>query len=150
VRIDSGDLSAHARSVRRILDDGALEATTIFASGNIDEHTSPRCWRPARRSTASVSAPRSAPRWTCPRSTRCTSCRPAPGGKRSEGKTHWPGAKRLAPVPPLVALRAWHAQQIAALPEPLRALEPAREPNPVHVTQRLRRLGAEADAQVLP
>jgi nicotinate phosphoribosyltransferase len=38
VRIDSGDLAAHARNVRRILDDGRLEAVKIFASGNLDEH----------------------------------------------------------------------------------------------------------------
>ncbi len=38
VRIDSGDLAAHARKVRRILDDGGLETATIFASGNLDEY----------------------------------------------------------------------------------------------------------------
>jgi nicotinate phosphoribosyltransferase len=37
VRIDSGDLGAHAREVRRILDDGGLAATRILASGNLDE-----------------------------------------------------------------------------------------------------------------
>lgn len=37
VRIDSGDLSAHARRVRRILDDGGLYHVTIFASGDMDE-----------------------------------------------------------------------------------------------------------------
>ncbi|HAK95899.1 MAG TPA: nicotinate phosphoribosyltransferase [Planctomycetes bacterium] len=38
VRIDSGDLGALARSVRRILDGGGLGAVKIFASGNLDEH----------------------------------------------------------------------------------------------------------------
>ncbi len=37
VRLDSGDLGALARSVRRILDDGGLQSTTIFASGDLDE-----------------------------------------------------------------------------------------------------------------
>ena len=37
VRLDSGDLAEHARRVRRILDEGGLQATTIFASGNLDE-----------------------------------------------------------------------------------------------------------------
>lgn len=37
VRIDSGDLAAHARAVRRILDDGGCRGTTILASGNLDE-----------------------------------------------------------------------------------------------------------------
>jgi nicotinate phosphoribosyltransferase len=38
VRIDSGDLAALSRAVRKILDDGGLHATTIFASGSLDEH----------------------------------------------------------------------------------------------------------------
>ncbi|MBP9654656.1 MAG: nicotinate phosphoribosyltransferase [Rhodocyclaceae bacterium] len=38
VRIDSGDLGAHARSVRRILDEGGLPTVKIFASGNLDEY----------------------------------------------------------------------------------------------------------------
>ena len=37
VRLDSGDLGALARSVRRILDEGGLADVTIFASGNLDE-----------------------------------------------------------------------------------------------------------------
>jgi nicotinate phosphoribosyltransferase len=37
VRLDSGDLIALSKSVRRILDDGGLRDTTIFASGGIDE-----------------------------------------------------------------------------------------------------------------
>jgi len=38
VRLDSGDLGALARSVRRILDEGGLADVTIFASGNLDEY----------------------------------------------------------------------------------------------------------------
>ncbi|WP_175948335.1 nicotinate phosphoribosyltransferase [Burkholderia pyrrocinia] len=37
VQIDSGDLAAHARNVRAILDHGGLSDATIFASGNLDE-----------------------------------------------------------------------------------------------------------------
>ena len=37
VRLDSGDLTALAKSVRRILDDGGCSAITIFASGGLDE-----------------------------------------------------------------------------------------------------------------
>ncbi|MCK6453041.1 MAG: nicotinate phosphoribosyltransferase [Alphaproteobacteria bacterium] len=37
VRLDSGDLLALSRDVRRILDDGGLRDVTIFASGGIDE-----------------------------------------------------------------------------------------------------------------
>jgi nicotinate phosphoribosyltransferase len=38
VRIDSGDLSEHARQVRRILDAGGLTDVIIFASGDLDEY----------------------------------------------------------------------------------------------------------------
>ncbi|PWG64069.1 nicotinate phosphoribosyltransferase [Sediminicurvatus halobius] len=38
VRIDSGDLAAHARKVRRILDAGGLQETRILVSGGLDEH----------------------------------------------------------------------------------------------------------------
>ena len=37
VRIDSGDLAALAKSVRRILDDGGLADVSIFVSGGLDE-----------------------------------------------------------------------------------------------------------------
>jgi nicotinate phosphoribosyltransferase len=37
VRLDSGDLGGLARIVRKILDDGGLAGTTIFASGGLDE-----------------------------------------------------------------------------------------------------------------
>lgn len=38
VRLDSGDLGAHARKVRAILDAGGLPDIRIFASGNLDEY----------------------------------------------------------------------------------------------------------------
>jgi len=38
VRIDSGDLAATARSVRRTLDDGGCQKISIVASGNLDEY----------------------------------------------------------------------------------------------------------------
>jgi nicotinate phosphoribosyltransferase len=38
VRLDSGDLAALSRSVRRILDEGGLADATVFASGNVDEY----------------------------------------------------------------------------------------------------------------
>jgi len=37
VRLDSGDMIALSRSVRRILDEGNLQDVTIFASGGLDE-----------------------------------------------------------------------------------------------------------------
>jgi nicotinate phosphoribosyltransferase len=38
VRLDSGDIDAHAHKVRYILDDHGLQEVNIFASGGIDEH----------------------------------------------------------------------------------------------------------------
>jgi nicotinate phosphoribosyltransferase len=38
VRLDSGDLGELAHMVRRILDEGGLFSTTIFASGDLDEY----------------------------------------------------------------------------------------------------------------
>jgi nicotinate phosphoribosyltransferase len=37
VRLDSGDLIGLSKSVRRILDEGALRGVAIFASGGLDE-----------------------------------------------------------------------------------------------------------------
>src|SRR5262249_29736003 len=39
VRLDSGDLIALSKTVRRILDEGGLRDVTIFASGGIDENS---------------------------------------------------------------------------------------------------------------
>ncbi len=38
VRVDSGDLGAHAQKVRQILDRGGLREVRIFASGDLDEY----------------------------------------------------------------------------------------------------------------
>ncbi len=38
VRIDSGDLTAHSKAVRAMLDAAGLHEVTIFASGNLDEY----------------------------------------------------------------------------------------------------------------
>jgi nicotinate phosphoribosyltransferase len=38
VRLDSGDLAAHARAVRALLDAGGCPGISVFASGNLDEH----------------------------------------------------------------------------------------------------------------
>lgn len=38
VRLDSGDLAAHARKVRAILDEGGLKEVGIFTSGSLDEY----------------------------------------------------------------------------------------------------------------
>ncbi|MFO1309110.1 MAG: nicotinate phosphoribosyltransferase [Burkholderiales bacterium] len=98
VRIDSGDLVAHARNVRAILDAGGLRAATIFASGNLDEHR-----------LAEIAAAR-APIDACGVGTRMNTSADAPyldcayklqeydgrpRRKRSEGKATWPGRKQV-------------------------------------------------------
>ncbi|HEU0198944.1 MAG TPA: nicotinate phosphoribosyltransferase [Burkholderiaceae bacterium] len=98
VRIDSGDLAAHARNVRAILDAGGLEHVTIFASGNLDEHR-----------IAALLA-RGAPIDGFGVGTRMNVAADAPyldcayklaeyagigRRKRSEGKATWPGRKQV-------------------------------------------------------
>jgi len=98
VRLDSGDLAAHARNVRQILDQGGLKDTTIFASGNIDEYR--------LQDLISSGAPidgfgigtaldisSDAPSLDCAYKLQeyaGKACR-----KRSEGKATWPGRKQV-------------------------------------------------------
>lgn len=98
VRIDSGDLAAHARAVRAILDAGGLAGVRIFASGNLDEE----------RIAALLGA--GAPIDGFGIGTRLTTAADAPAldavyklqryaglprRKRSEGKATWPDAKQV-------------------------------------------------------
>ena len=98
VRLDSGDLADHARKVRRILDEGGLTDTAIFASGNLDESI-------VRQLLAAQ-----APIDGFGIGTRMDTSADAPyldcaykleeyGGKarrkRSEGKATWPGRKQV-------------------------------------------------------
>ncbi len=98
VRIDSGDLAAHARAVRAILDEGGLKDVKIIASGGIDE------WR--LRRLAAESAPidaygigtslatsGDAPALDC--AYKLVAYAGTPRRKRSEGKRLWPGAKQV-------------------------------------------------------
>jgi nicotinate phosphoribosyltransferase len=97
VRLDSGDLAAHAQSVRRILDEANLRDIPIFASGNLDEHALRDLARRApidgfgigTRLTTSSDAP-------------CLDCAyklvefaGRPRRKRSEGKESLPGRKQV-------------------------------------------------------
>ncbi|HTP73307.1 MAG TPA: nicotinate phosphoribosyltransferase, partial [Burkholderiaceae bacterium] len=97
VRLDSGDLGAHARAVRRILDDAGLSATTIFASGNLDE----------QRIAALADAPidgygvgtalgtsQDAP--ALDMVYKLQSYAGSARRKRSEGKATWPGVKQVS------------------------------------------------------
>ncbi|OJB03448.1 nicotinate phosphoribosyltransferase [Burkholderia ubonensis] len=98
VRLDSGDLAAHARSVRAILDQGGLTDATIFASCNLDEyrlHDLVRQHAPidgfgigTRMNTSA-----DAPYLDC--AYKLVEYAGAPRRKRSEGKATWPGRKQV-------------------------------------------------------
>ena len=98
VRIDSGDLAAHARAVRAILDAGGLRDVRIIASGGLDE------WK--LRKLAAQGAPidafgigtslttsQDAPALDC--AYKLVAYAGTPRRKRSEGKHLWPGAKQV-------------------------------------------------------
>jgi len=98
VRLDSGDLAAHARTVRRILDQGGLAGVTILASGNLDEY--------AVRDLLAAGAPidgfglgtrlatsSDAPYLDC--AYKLQEYAGTPRRKRSEGKASWPGRRQV-------------------------------------------------------
>lgn len=98
VRLDSGDLAAHAKNVRQILDDGGLHGATIFVSGNLDEYK--------LQALLAASAPIDgfgigtaldisidAPALDC--AYKLQEFAGKPRRKRSEGKATWPGRKQV-------------------------------------------------------
>jgi nicotinate phosphoribosyltransferase len=98
VRIDSGDLAAHALRVRHILDAGNLGSVRIFASGGLDEDA---VW--ALRTAGapidgygigtSLVTSEDAPALDCAYKLQEYAGRPR--RKRSEGKATWPGRKQV-------------------------------------------------------
>ncbi|MDW8322703.1 MAG: nicotinate phosphoribosyltransferase [Burkholderiales bacterium] len=98
VRIDSGDLAAHARRVRAILDAGGLTGIRIFASGNLDEYAVARLLSERAPidgfgvgTRMNVSADQ--PHLDC--AYKLMEYAGRPRRKRSEGKATWPGRKQV-------------------------------------------------------
>ncbi len=98
VRLDSGDLGAHARAVRAILDAGGLNDVEIFASGNLDEHVLARLL--GERAPIDgfgvgtrVDTSADAPYLDC--AYKLEEYEGRPRRKRSEGKATWPGRKQV-------------------------------------------------------
>ena len=98
VRLDSGDLGAHARKVRAILDRGDLSAVTLFASGNVDEYLIQRL----RQEGAPIDGfgvgthlgtSSDVPALDC--AYKLQEYAGTPRRKRSEGKATWPGRKQV-------------------------------------------------------
>ena len=98
VRLDSGDLAAHARAVRDILDAGGLKDVEIFASGGLDEE------RLAALSATnapidgfgigtSLVTSEDAPALDCVY--KLQDYAGIPRRKHSEGKATWPGRKQV-------------------------------------------------------
>jgi nicotinate phosphoribosyltransferase len=98
VRIDSGDLAALARSVRRILDDGGLKDVTIFVSGGVDEYVLAKFAAAGAPIDgfgigASLMASPDAPTLDC--AYKLQEYAGLPRRKRSVGKETWPGRKQV-------------------------------------------------------
>ena len=98
VRIDSGDLAAHAKAVRRLLDDAGLRDITVFASGNLDEHRIAQLlaaqapidgFGVGTALDTSIDAP------ALDAVYKLQAYAGVARRKRSEGKATWPGAKQV-------------------------------------------------------
>jgi nicotinate phosphoribosyltransferase len=98
VRLDSGDLAAHARAVRAILDAGGLKSVQIFASGNLDEYRLTALMAGGAPIDGfgvgtSLVISTDSPALDCVYKLQAYAGRPR--RKRSEGKATWPGAKQV-------------------------------------------------------
>ena len=98
VRLDSGDLLALSKSVRRILDDGGLGDTTIFASGGIDEDDLARFTAAGAPIDGfgigtSLTTSFDVPALDC--AYKLQEYAGLPRRKRSTGKATWPGRKQV-------------------------------------------------------
>lgn len=98
VRLDSGDLIALSRNVRRILDDGGLQNVTIFASGGLDEDALAEMARAEAPIDGfgigtSLTTSSDAPALDC--AYKLQEYAGLPRRKRSAGKATWPGRKQV-------------------------------------------------------
>ncbi|MCW1990789.1 nicotinate phosphoribosyltransferase [Bradyrhizobium diazoefficiens] len=98
VRIDSGDLVALSRRVRRILDEGGLKDVTIFVSGGIEEETLSSFIREAAPIDGigigtSLATSSDAPALDC--AYKLQEYAGVARRKRSAGKATWPGRKQV-------------------------------------------------------
>jgi nicotinate phosphoribosyltransferase len=98
VRLDSGDLAAHAFAVREILDGGSLPHVRIFASGSLDEYVirdlvSRRAPIDGFGVGTRMNTSADAPYLDCAYKLQEYAGRPR--RKLSEGKATWPGRKQV-------------------------------------------------------
>lgn len=98
VRIDSGDLAAHARKVRAILDAGGLAEVKIFASGGLDEDDLldfARSGAPIDGYGIGTSLTTSSDAAALDCAYKLQEYAGIPRRKKSEGKATWPGRKQV-------------------------------------------------------
>ena len=98
VRLDSGDLGALSKSVRRILDGGGLQHVTIFASGNLDEYRVAEllgAGAPVDGFGIGTSLVTSADAPSLDAVYKLQEYAGKPRRKRSVGKATWPGRKQV-------------------------------------------------------
>lgn len=98
VRLDSGNLGAHARNVRRILDEGGLNDVSIFASGNLDEYRLAKLvaeGAPIDGFGVGTHMNTSADRPYLDCAYKLEEYAGLARRKRSEGKATWPGRKQV-------------------------------------------------------
>jgi nicotinate phosphoribosyltransferase len=98
VRLDSGDLVALAKSVRRILDAGGCSDITIFASGGLDEDEIDAMLRAGAPVDGfgvgtSLTTSSDVPALDC--AYKLQEYAGLPRRKRSSGKVTWPGRKQV-------------------------------------------------------
>lgn len=140
VRLDSGDLGAHARQVRCILDEGGLPGIRIFASGNLDEYQLAELIAadaPINGFGVGTRMDTSADRPYLDCAYKLQEYAGLPRRKQSEGKATWPGRKQVyrsygadglmagdmlttvgdaAPGEPLLVPVMWQGRRLANLP----------------------------------
>src|ERR1700730_4979675 len=152
VRLDSGDLTALSKSIRRILDVGGLANVAIFASGGAYKLAENAGLPRRKRSTGKASWPGRKQVWR----------RYGPDGRMSgdvvsteadsqsgEQLLHlvMQDGRRVAAGATLAKSRARAARDLGRLPEPLRLLEPGM-PHPIEVAGALADLAAEVDRRL--
>ena len=98
VRLDSGDMTALSKSVRRILDEGGLSDVTIFASGGLDETSVAEMLQAGAPIDGfgigtSLSTSSDVPALDC--AYKLQEYAGLPRRKRSTGKETWPGRKQV-------------------------------------------------------
>lgn len=101
VRLDSGDLAAHARAVRHLLDDAGHAGITVFASGNLDEHRIARLLAdgaPINGFGVGTALDTSSDAPALDAVYKLQAYAGVARRKRSEGKATWPGAKQVGRI----------------------------------------------------